>query len=720
MKKPKSSPFIVSPNLGCPEVVSPQQILNDGVLVVIAALTPEDFDTDQYVVYATPSFPGEGQQIEFELNEVEKLDDEALPLKFDTVNSTRLLISTAVRTGLFPGYTFWSMWAKPKNDVAQPHFRTVGRARRSTLYDLALAINGMVAGRVHHALCLRAHDAAVKFAHLTDLHLAARNDLWNREVRSIMENSPATPGAQNFQNFNDRFRQFIGWANQAADKGELDFVWALGDLVDFCRTGLLDRSEGDSNWSTFVDMVTGSQAELQHGNPGLRVPIFTTTGNHDWRTYPYSPAFRLDIFGITKKCADELDLWYRATSLEVGRKLEEVNQKLIRKGSPLLGRSWWGAIATMGWRGVTVGAERLIQRTEALILSYGRQLAWLVLGGAGIRWAFRPPWWVLVALVLVIAATLLLPSKLYAWLRKMLESLIAIEADISSLDEYFLRVNPYLNYAFAVGNCAFIVLDTGPDCLTAQSFWDDGGKKVRNISVDDNILGGSPDTMGFYPANEFYPYSQIAWLENVLACLGSPAGEAPGRVFVGLHAPVANLSVKRRQHADRELQRNPENQHYVFMQPGWLDGYDIRYGTVNHYLSQFFYLCLGCREAAPDQPFGPGIDAVFSGHAHWNLEFKLQKPPSAAVYWRPEIFYGEFSQGVEAGCADPAVSWGPLLLQTAACGPQGAVQSEVPPNFRFVTVNGNGGVCNLRPLNLRQAAESPDRPPAAAQAAPGD
>src|SRR5215469_9914388 len=676
MKKPKSSSFILSPNLGCPEVVSPQQILHDGFLVVIAAPTSEDFDTDKYAVYATPSFAGEGQEIEFELNKVHKLDDESLPLKFDTLGSTRLLISTTVRTGLFPEHTFWSMWARPKNDVTQQHFRSVGRARRSTLYDLSFAISGVFAGRVHHALCLRADNAAAKFVHLTDLHLAARNDLWENEVRSVIENSPATPGAQNFKNFNDRFREFICWANKAADEGELDFVWALGDLVDFCRTGLLDRCPGDTNWSTFVDMVTGSQAELQRGNSGLHVPIFTTTGNHDWRTYPYSPAFRLDIFGITKKCADELDLWYRATSVEVGRKLEEVNQKLIRKGSPLLARSWWGAIASMGWRGLTVGVDRLIQRTTAIVVSYGRQLAWVGLGAAVISFAVKHPLGVIIALALVIAGTLLLPSKLYAWLRKTLESLIAIDAEISSLDEYFLRVNPYLNYAFEVGNCAFIVLDTGPDCLTAQSFWDDGGKKVRNISLDDNILGGSPDSMGFYPANEFYPYSQIAWLENVLACLAnSAADDVPGRVFAGLHAPVANLSVKRRQHADGELQRNPPNKHYVFMEPGWLNGYDIRYGTVNHYLSQFFYLCLGCREAAPDERFGPGIDAVFSGHAHWNLEFKLQKPHNAARHWRPEIFYSEFSQEVEASCADPRARWGPLLLQTAACGPQGAVQS---------------------------------------------
>ncbi len=106
--------------------------------------------------------------------------------------------------------------------------------------------------------------------------------------------------------------------------------------MDFCRTGLFDRTPDDNNWPALIEILTGSFSELEHRNKGLRVPMFTTTGNHDWRTYPYSPAFRLDIFGITKKCAAELDFWYRNTSVDIGKKLEDVQQKLIRKGSPLL------------------------------------------------------------------------------------------------------------------------------------------------------------------------------------------------------------------------------------------------------------------------------------------------------------------------------------------------------------------------------------------------
>ena len=738
MNKPKSS-LIVSPNLGCPEIVSVESINQQGFRAIIAAPVSEDFDATAHTLSARPSFDGEDQEFTLELTGAQKLVDEALPGRFDDVSETRLLISTTLRTELFPEHAFWAVWAKPKTVLGEKHFRTVKGARRSTLYDLLLKVRGNVVGRVKHALCLRADEAGVKFVHLTDLHVAARNDLWEREVHAVIEGSPVTPGPQDFRNFNTRLRDFIEWANHEADEGRLDFVFMLGDLVDFGRTGLFDRTLDDTNWSALVEILTGSSAEDQRNNEGLRVPIFTTTGNHDWRTYPYSPVFRLDIFGITKKCASELDFWYRNTSAEIGKKLEEVQQNLIRKGSPLLARSWWGAITTMGVRGVTVGMVRLGQRASAAIVKSSRQLLWalaaallgitsgpdlkdlkahglvawgktLWLGLRHLSWdvVHRHAWQFvgLVFLLLALVLTFVVPSWLYAWLRGKLEGLIAIEAEVGTIHEYFIRVNPYFNYAFQVENCYFIVLDTGPDCLTAQSFWDEGGKKVRRISIKDNILGGSPDTMGFYPANEYYPYSQISWLENVLSCIGRPearetAESRKRRIFVGLHAPPANLSARKRKQAEQQLELNePQNKPYVLIKEGPLDGYDIRYGTVNHYLSQFFYLCLGYREGEQNKLTGPGIDAVFAGHAHWNMEFQLRRPEGAGREWSPELLYGKFSDKVEATCHDPDARWGPLLLQTAACGPLGAIATEVPPNFRYVTVSGNGEVCNLRPRML--------------------
>jgi len=243
----------------------------------------------------------------------------------------------------------------------------------------------------------------------------------------------------------------------------------------------------------------------------------------------------------------------------------------------------------------------------------------------------------------------------------------------------------------------FLILDTGHDCLTAESFWDNGAKKLGPLSVDDNIIGGSPDTMAFYPPNEHYPYSQIAWMEQVLTCINSRHPQSAGtsrpcRIFVGVHTPPANISKKARVTADERSNKGP------FMVTHDID---IRYGTINHYLSQFYYLCLGYREGELAKPPGPVVDAIFAGHAHWSIEFKLCKPEAQSDGWNPEVWYGRFSEKVERSDGDPAAWWGPLLLQTGACGPPSDTDPKTP-NFRYVTVGPDLGVHHLRPRNLTQ------------------
>lgn len=164
--------------------------------------------------------------------------------------------------------------------------------------------------------------------------------------------------------------------------------------------------------------------------------------------------------------------------------------------------------------------------------------------------------------------------------------------------------------------------------------------------------------------------------------------------------------MKKRKQAAEQLKLNEgQNKPYVFMKEGPLDGFDIRNGTVNHYLSQLFYLYLGYREGQQAKITGPGVDAVFAGHAHWTLEFQLRKLLDAGPKWSPELRYGKFSERVKATCHDAIVPWGPLLLQTVTCGPASATALDLP-NFRYVTVNGNGDVCNLRPCTLSQPPES--------------
>ena len=224
----------------------------------MATLDSEQFDK-KLTLAACPSYENEGEGFSLDLDAASacKLDDETLPAAFNDLDETRRLISTTVRKQVFPGHVFWEVAAKPSTELGKKSLRTVGGRERSTLYDLELSAAGKVFGRVRHALFLRVGSDAINFVHLTDLHVAARNDLWESEIPSVID----TSAGDHFHNFNQHLRDFIKRANEAADAGELDFVLALGDLVDFSRTGLFDRTPDDANWSTVIDILTGSELE---------------------------------------------------------------------------------------------------------------------------------------------------------------------------------------------------------------------------------------------------------------------------------------------------------------------------------------------------------------------------------------------------------------------------------------------------------------------------
>jgi hypothetical protein len=562
---------------------------------------------------------------------------------------------------------------------------------------------------------------------LTDLHVAERNDLLAQEVNSTMV-SGLGGGPLTVFNFNDRLREFIQRANALADEGELDFVLALGDLIDFVNHGFGKSEPGDNNWQALQEILTGTGDESVRGNPGLRVPVFTSTGNHDWRTYPYPPELYSTIFGLGKKEMEKFDYLYSDTSETVGAKISEVHSKLVSEGSPLLVQSWWGLVVGSLLRWTQINLDRLRTRALALVGKKLYQFLLVAICGslAAAFSAIRAGWpqrarsvfqyffarglifhALLVAVGIFILLLLfagLLQLLIENWvrdtLREKITELIGIESDVSGLHDYFLKFNPYFNYAFRVENCYFVILDTSHDALTAQSFWDNGGKKLRHLKVRDNILGGSPESMAFYPPNEFYPYSQIKWLEVVLACIQQthhqlPEADRKCRIIVCLHAPPANLSPKDRERADNLLrwQRGP-----VPLRRRWPCGFDVHYGTVNHYVSEFFYLCLGFRESALNVPSGPGVDIVLSGHVHWNIDFKLERPASAAQArcWRPLVYYGDFSAQVQQHDGKPNCWWGPLILQTAACGPPSEMDSQ-NPYFRYITVDKSLGIRTLQP-----------------------
>ena len=178
--------------------------------------------------------------------------------------------------------------------------------------DGTLCNIGFVLGR-NKTFVLAPHAAYVKeawtdfgFLHITDVHVSRRIDHFARMLRQAGQQA----GADQLNNWNDAFRDLIRYANHLHDLKLLDVIVATGDLVDYeyewaphsfepeDRSALYswDAKGGDtSNWDFFRQIVLGDiaypdQAPSLHEE--LRVPIFTTLGNHDYRQQALCPGGR--------------------------------------------------------------------------------------------------------------------------------------------------------------------------------------------------------------------------------------------------------------------------------------------------------------------------------------------------------------------------------------------------------------------------------------------
>lgn len=190
----------------------------------------------------------------------------------------------------------------------------------------------------------------LRFIHLTDLHVALRNDLYEANWQDTVwysdrQQAPHT----HFNNFNENLRRFIRYANQLADEGKLDFVMITGDLVDFMRHGASEREDyGNNNFQVFRNLILGMGNEVHRlqPNPGLKVPIFTSTGNHDWRFFPYSVELSHKVFGIDKKVAGQLDLYWADEQEAITQKIKDMYKRLLGGELAIQGRTQFNLFQT--------------------------------------------------------------------------------------------------------------------------------------------------------------------------------------------------------------------------------------------------------------------------------------------------------------------------------------------------------------------------------------
>lgn len=192
----------------------------------------------------------------------------------------------------------------------------------------------------------------LSFLHVTDLHVAGRNDLIPEVLGETLLRDEARQLRLRFNNFNDNLRALVQFANRE----KIDFLVMTGDLVDFYHDGLLTKVDGasffqdyeagergerggwlglpaqtTSNVRKFVDIITGRDGRSEV----LRCPIFCVLGNHEYllMEYPLSmeavfwgaslaQVRRPDAWGLTEQEAREYEFWKAKPGDSLGDRLK--------------------------------------------------------------------------------------------------------------------------------------------------------------------------------------------------------------------------------------------------------------------------------------------------------------------------------------------------------------------------------------------------------------
>jgi hypothetical protein len=736
--------LVITPNLGCPKIISVDEILLGTARIdIILADQSGEFifakDPFKDAFNLVPSFPEDGQnQIQLEVNDnPEEITEWNKLFDFKRPEETQLLINSELHYNVFgEGTKYWLIKAVVKASSSEKlGYKTFLRQNEygqwvPVLFDLTFTDNLHRKKVNYHAVqFVENFKNGLKFIHLTDLHLAQRNDEILGEVlkeckKGIRKRSEIK---EVYINFNDNFRRFIHIANELAENGELVFVMITGDIVDFVGHGWEDNiSQSENNWKVFVNIVTGKGTESNKrfqlckgdswpeiSNPGLRVAVFTSTGNHDWRLHPYSlmpyipgKPGACEKYGLKKE--EAVNYNYRSFDsseypVDERKKLADELDKesLKRLNMDAMDGDWlkdatkwgrrifddlWGRV--LSWQGALVGG-----------VGSGGFVSWISNLSEKIRLFITP---LLIGFIGIIGFFAPLTLKWYAErrLKLIIDILIdnPLHAEVKALHYYFTHINPYFDYAFSVGDNHFILMDTGADVvtITAEELMDE--KKLDDLkkaSFQDNILGFSPDSMAFDDREAYYNWAQIVWLDKVLSSASIRMQEAKtGRIILGLHAPPVN--------------HDPKCNMEELLEDNKKDGYisektcNLTYGTINHFLSQFFFLCLGLRENPHRKSLLLNsnlkkVDLVLSGHVHINAEYRLGiEYDRQTKENKIRIYHDWYSKNPEQFDHKK-----PFLVLTASCGPQ-YDKEYITPYWRMVTIDGANCITNFSHEGLEE------------------
>ena len=191
-----------------------------------------------------------------------------------------------------------------------------------TLYGLAVVRpDGTSAVMRPHCIYAKGDWSRFGAMHATDIHVAARNDYFWRELGRLNPDNNESRDA--FINFNEAFRAIIREANRLHAVGALDVMIVTGDLVDYQMEAGQDPDAHGGNMLEFERITRGmSPSPTGRAVEELRVPMFTTLGNHDYRVVHYELlALAANVHPLAQFASLNL-LKSDASALQGGRVLE--------------------------------------------------------------------------------------------------------------------------------------------------------------------------------------------------------------------------------------------------------------------------------------------------------------------------------------------------------------------------------------------------------------
>jgi len=755
--------LILSPNLGCPQLISMDDLKNKKPFTILIA---EKWDSGisplksifEGRFFLTPSYPekcgnhslGHGIPKRICLKvakDPEEITDWDVLRVFKCPDDTRWLLSDELHYNVLGENTrYWKLHLVGDDAIGlESLFKTDlsqhEKGLKICLFDLVMEDPEKKFIRInrHSVQVINTFQREFHFIHVTDLHLARRNDEILDEVLKSKAKSkrPRHEIENSFINFNENFRKFIRLANEQAANGKLDFVVITGDIVDFVFHGWEEETDSEeTNWKTFINILTGSEKEKMRNpaNEGLKIAAFTSLGNHDWRLHPYDPNLweLRKPFGLKK---EELKNYpykgFDSSTLPMESKRAKLSQSLSSMTFEKLKIGDWldkikgvviNYLGLMLPKGIGVVITTLFGLTGGGTLLFGFEknvnsfIKYIVDHVADLsdRFAKHFPNFefadkftdkileyghiavVLVTILFVIGIIYLIKRLAFRWTHKLIDLMVdnPLHADSCGLEYYFKYINPYFDYAFQFGDHWFVVMDSGADAFTGQLLDEKSLNNLKKLSIKDNILGGSPDSRAFDSEHKYYNWSQIVWLEKMLAAAAMNKNLSR-KVFMFLHAPPINTDEDNETMSSRfcESKRND---------PKWIpkSEYNLTYGTINHYISQFFYLCLGYHEYGLNEIIAPPqlakVDLVFSGHGHRNIEFRIDKDQADQIRIYSDIYSNLLPD--DGAAAQWWESYRPIMVQTSSCGLQGKSDTE-PPYFRIIQVDQGGVIRDFKSRN---------------------